>query len=84
MVQAYDQFTTLPIMASERTIFPSLMIEALIVESVIPIHKSGSFGVIRGSTFLRMVERKLTWLLPRTDRVIEVIQPPMRDEDSFA
>lgn len=84
MVQAYDQFTTLPIMESERTIFPSLMIEALIVESVIPIHKTGSFGRVRGSTFLRMVERKLNWLLPRKERVIQVIQPPMDDEDSFA
>lgn len=84
MVQAYDQFTTLPIMASERSIFPSLMIEALIVESIIPIHKTGSFGRVRGSTFLRMVEQKLHWLLPRMDRVIEVIQPPSNDEDSFA
>jgi Ser/Thr protein kinase RdoA (MazF antagonist) len=84
MVQAYDQFTKLPMMASERTIFPSLMIEAMIVESVIPIHKTGSFGVVRGSTFLRMIERKLNWFLPRVERVIEVIQPPKRDEDSFA
>ena len=84
MVQAYDQFTTLPIMDSERTIFPSLMIEALIVESIIPIHKTGSFGRVRGSTFLRMGERKLNWLVPRIERVIQVIQPPMYDEDSFA
>ena len=84
MVQAYDQFTTLPIMASERSIFPSLMIEALIVESILPIHKTGRFGRVRGSTFLRMVERKLNWLVPRMDRVITVIQPPPRDEDSFA
>jgi len=84
MVQAYDQFTTLPIMASERSIFPSLMIEALIVESILPIHKTGRFGRVRGSTFLRMVERKLNWLVPRMDRVITVIQPPPQDEDSFA
>jgi thiamine kinase-like enzyme len=84
MVQAYDQFTTLPILASERSIFPSLMIEALIVESVIPIHKSGSFGRVRGSIFLRMIERKLNWLVPRVGRIVEVIQPPMHDEDSFA
>jgi len=83
MVQSYDQFTTLPIMASERSIVPLLMIEALIVESVIPIHNTGSFGRVRGSIFLRMIERKLNWLLPRIDRVIEVIQPQMGDEDSF-
>jgi hypothetical protein len=56
----------------------------MIVESVIPIHKTGSFGIVRGSTFLRMIERKLNWFLPRVERVIEVIQPPNRDEDSFA
>ncbi len=84
MVQAYDQFTTLPIMASERSIFPSLMIEALIVESIIPIHKTGSFGRVRGSAFLKMVEQKLHWLIPRMERVIDVIQPPLNDEDSFA
>jgi Ser/Thr protein kinase RdoA (MazF antagonist) len=84
MVQAYDQFTTLPILASERSIFPSLMIEALIVESVIPIHKAGSFGRVRGSIFLRMIERKLNWLVPRLGRIVEVIQPPMHDKDSFA
>ncbi len=84
MVQAYDQFTTLPITSSERLAFPSLMVEALIVEAIIPIHKTGSFGRVRGSSFLRMVERKLRWLIPRMERVVEVIQPPISDGDSFA
>ena len=84
LVQSYDQFTKLPLMASERSIIPFLMVEALIVESVIPIIKSGSFGRVRGSSFIRMVERKLRWLEPRTQRVIDVIQPSMGDEDSFA
>jgi hypothetical protein len=60
------------------------MVEALIVESVIPIHKTGSFGRVRGSVFLKMVERKLNWLEPRMQRVIDVIQPSMGDEDSFS
>ncbi|MBC8309643.1 MAG: phosphotransferase [Planctomycetes bacterium] len=84
MVQAYDQFTKVPIMASERSIFPSLMIEALIAESIIPIHNTGSFGRVRGSVFLKMVERKLRWLLPREDRIIDVIKPQLSDEDSFS
>ena len=84
LVQAYDQFTVMPLMASERAIIPALMVEALIVESVLPIHKTGSFGRVRGSTFLRMVEKKLKWLEPRSQRVIDVIQPPMGDEDSFS
>ena len=84
LVQSYDQFTKLPLMASERSIMPFLMIEALIVESIIPILKTGSFGRVRGSSFIRMVERKLRWLEPRAQRVIDVIQPSMGDEDSFA
>lgn len=84
MVHAYDQFTVLPLMASERTIIPALMVEALIVESVIPIHRTGTFGRIRGSSFLRMVERKLQWLEPRTQRVIDVIQPPLGEEETFS
>ena len=84
LVQSYDQFTKLPLMASERLILPSLMVEALIVESFLPILKTGTFGRIRGSSFLRMVERKLRWLEPRSQRVIDVIQPSLGDEDSFA
>jgi len=70
-------------MASERTMIPDLMIEAMIVESVIPIARTGMFGTVKGSTFLRMIERKLRWLMTRRDRVIEVIQPPSSTEDSF-
>jgi Ser/Thr protein kinase RdoA (MazF antagonist) len=84
LVQSYDQFTKLPLMASERSIIPFLMIEALIVESVIPILKTGSFGRVRGSSFIRMIERKLRWLEPRAQRVIDVIQPSMGEEDNFA
>lgn len=83
MIQAYEQFTQLPLMASERSIVPFLMVEALIVESIVPIHKTGTFGSITGSAFLRMVEGKLRWLETRMQRVIEVIQPPSSKEDTF-
>ncbi|HJN71888.1 MAG TPA: phosphotransferase [Phycisphaerales bacterium] len=83
-VQAYDQFSQVPLFASERAMIPDLMVEALIVESVIPIWKTGSFGRVAGSTFLRLVEKKLKWLEPRMQRVIDVIQPPLSGEDSFA
>ena len=84
MVQAYDQFTTLPLMDTERSIIPALMVEAFIIESVVPIHKTGTFGRIRGSSFLRMVERKLKWLVPRSQRVIEVIQPYLGEEETLS
>lgn len=83
-VQTYDQFSQIPLFASERAMVPYLMIEALVVESVIPIWKTGSFGSVAGSTFLRLVEKKLRWLEPRMQRVIDVIQPPLSGEDSFA
>lgn len=50
----------------ELATLPWLVIEALIVESVVPIAATGSFARIPGSTFLRMVERKIDWLRPRT------------------
>ena len=83
MIQAYEQFTQLPLMASERSIVPFLMVEALIVESIAPIHSTGTFGTIAGTSFLRMVERKLRWFETRMQRVIEVIQPQSSKEDTF-
>ncbi|MBC8523726.1 phosphotransferase [PVC group bacterium] len=84
LIQTYDQFSQVPLFASERTMVPHLMVEALVVESVIPIWKTGSFGQVKGSAFLRLVERKLKWLEPRMHRVTDVIQPPMSEEDSFS
>ena len=84
MVQSYNQFTQHPLLASELAIVPHLMIEALIVESIVPIQQHGKFGTILGSSFLKMVEQKVKWITPRIDRVIEVIQPPREGEDSFA
>ncbi len=83
IVQSYNQFTQHPLLASELAIVPHLMIEALIVESIVPIQQHGKFGLIPGSAFLRMVEQKVRWLTPRIERVIEVIQPPKDGEDSF-
>jgi homoserine kinase type II len=83
MVQSYNSFTTAPLFPSELAIVPSLMKEALVVESVFHIYKTGGFGDIIGSDFLRMVERKLGWLDLNTEKIIEVIQPPKSGEDSF-
>ncbi len=84
MVQAYNAFTTSPLLPSELSIIPPLMKEALIVESVFHIYQTGSFGNIVGSDFLRMIERKLRWLDDKTERIIEVIQPPKSVGDSFS
>ena len=83
MVQGYNAFTVLPLLPSELSIIPPLMKEALIVESVFHVHRTGSFGKIPGSDFLRMVERKLRWIDDKAERIIEVLQPPRSGGDSF-
>jgi hypothetical protein len=83
MVQGYNAFTTSPLFPSELSIIPPLMKEALIVESVFHVHKTGSFGTIVGSDFLRMIARKLKWLDEKTEQIVEVIQPPKSSGDSF-
>ena len=83
MVQGYNAFTVSPLLPSEISIIPPLMKEALIVESVFYVHRTGSFGNILGSDFLRMVERKLRWLDDKTERIIEVLQPSRSGGDSF-
>jgi len=57
----------------ELRILPWLMIEALIAESVLPIAATGSFGRIRGSVFLAMVERKVGWMTQRGDLLRQAI-----------
>ncbi|MBC8201655.1 MAG: phosphotransferase [Planctomycetes bacterium] len=83
MVQGYNAFTTSPLLPSELSIIPPLMKEALIVESVFHVHKTGSFGTIAGSDFLRMIARKLKWLKAKTEQIVEVIQPHKSSGDSF-
>ncbi len=83
MVQGYNAFTVSPLLPSELSIIPPLMKEALIVESVFHVHRTGSFGNIPGSDFLRMVERKLRWIDDKAERIIEVLQPPRSGGDNF-
>lgn len=51
-----------PIQAAQRRVLPSLMIESLIAESVVPIAATGSFGRIPGYGVLMMVARKARWI----------------------
>jgi Ser/Thr protein kinase RdoA (MazF antagonist) len=48
---------------------PSLMIEALIAEAVLPIANTGSFGRLPGLGFLRTVGRKAKWLRRNEERL---------------
>lgn len=58
-----------PLGKAELASLPWLMIEALLVESVVPIAATGSFASIRGSAFLQMVERKIDWIWRRSGRL---------------
>ncbi|HSW45542.1 MAG TPA: phosphotransferase [Phycisphaerae bacterium] len=51
---------------------PSLMIEALIAEAVMPIAATGSFGRIEGFRFMQMILRKVRWLRDHSDRLVQL------------
>ena len=68
-LRGYDQAAEVPLDRRERSLLAGLMIEALIVESVVPIAATGSFSRIPGSKFLEMVERKVRWLSSRASRL---------------
>jgi Ser/Thr protein kinase RdoA (MazF antagonist) len=66
-----------PLQDDELDALPWLMIEALIVESVVPIAATGSFGRIAGSRFLQMIHQKVSWLIPRAAKLArDVRQSP--------
>jgi len=56
----------------ERRCLPHLMIEAIIAESVLPIVQTGHFGRWAGFGFLKMVARKVSWLLGRSDSLVQL------------
>lgn len=63
LLAGYDEGTRRPAAKGERQALGWLMIEALIVEAIVPIAATGSFARIPGSSFMRMVQRKVQWLL---------------------
>ena len=73
ILRGYNEVVQEPLSNAELSTIPYLMIEALIVESVIPINSFGTFGEIPGSMFLKMVEQKIKWLKPRINRILEMI-----------
>ena len=74
LVRGYDHDAEHPVRSDELAALPWLMIEALILESVVPIAATGSFGRIAGSTFLPMIERKIHWIAPRAGKIIRFLQ----------
>ena len=59
------------ISTAELRAVPWLMIEAMVVESAFHIAATGSFGHIEGFGFLKMIERKVQWIVQNMDRLVE-------------
>ncbi len=70
-LRGYDQAALEPVGREEREALAGMIIEALIVESVVPIAATGRFSRIPGSSFLEMVERKVRWIGPRAATLVE-------------
>lgn len=68
LLRGYHDVLPKVVSRPEMEALPWLIIEALIVESVVPIATTGSFARVRGSSFLQMVERKVRWIDGRASR----------------
>ena len=53
----------------EARLLPSLMIEGLIAESVMPIAKSGTFARVPGGPFLSMIRQKVRWIRKHASQI---------------
>ncbi|MCA9295679.1 MAG: phosphotransferase, partial [Phycisphaerales bacterium] len=59
----YDEMSGGVTDRAARAMIPWLIIEALIVESVLPISATGTFGRMAGETFLRIIDEQVDWVL---------------------
>lgn len=69
--RGYDGESGCRIASAEIDALTPLMVEALVVEAVIPIAATGSFARIEGGAFIRMVERKVRWMQDNAARLAE-------------
>jgi len=74
LLAGYDHESGTPLTDEECEALPWLIIEALILESVVPIAEAGRFAHLDGAAFLRMTERKVRWLKPRTAKLVEYVR----------
>ena len=66
-LRGYDSAN--PIDRAELKAVPYLMCEAMIAEAVLPIAATGTFGRLEGFPFLRMIRRKVRWVLQHIERL---------------
>ncbi len=74
IVRGYGPAVGDTIGTDELAALPWLMTEALVLESIVPIAATGSFGRVSGSRFLRMVEGKVHWIAPRAEQLTRHIE----------
>lgn len=74
LVRGYAAATGTTIDRDELSALPWLMTEALVLESIVPIAATGSFGRVSGSRFLRMVEGKVRWIAPRAEQLVRYVE----------
>ncbi len=58
---------------------PDLMIETLIAEAVLPIAATGFFVNLSGSDFLKMIQRKCSWIDKNRKTLSEAIRHSLQD-----
>jgi len=71
-IRGYDEINVLSV--AELACIPHLMEEAFIAEAVIPIWAGGTFASIDGFRFLKMVERKVTWIAKAGGKLFNDLQ----------
>ncbi|MBT8486513.1 MAG: phosphotransferase [Phycisphaerales bacterium] len=79
LLEGYNRTAWAPITPAELRAVPWLVQEALILESVLPIAATGQFAQLSGDAFLRMVERKVRWLRPRTEKLTAFLADSLED-----
>jgi len=72
-VRGYDSGSAEPLGPEELAALPWLMLEAMILETIMPIATTGRFGHLQGEPFLDMVDRKVKWLAPRAEKLVQYI-----------
>jgi len=70
-IRGYDQLTLLS--RAEVRVMPALMVEALIAQSILPMAVSSSMRS-DAAAFLRMVERKVNWLMQSAGKLVDLLE----------
>lgn len=75
----YGYCTVKKLEENELKTLPDLMIETLIAESVLPIATTGFFANLSGADFLKMIQRKCSWIDKNRKTIYEAIEHSLQD-----